>query len=141
MLAGAATRPAGGAALLDDGAELLRLAGGESAGREELRVASNARPAVLAEAVAADWIADAVRAYRRFAWLMWGVALAVSAASAGLSVALAEPDQLLVAQRAHLRQWAHLRLPSHGPQQRPGRSHGARVAVRVRVVEQDQTES
>ena len=46
-----------------------------------------------------------------------GAAPAVSAAWAGLSVALAEPDQLLVAQRAHLRRWARLRPPSHGPQQ------------------------
>ena len=49
-----------------------------------------------------------------------GAAPAVSAAWAGLSVALAEPDQLLVAQRARLRQLARLQPPSHGPRQHPG---------------------
>ena len=48
-----------------------------------------------------------------------GAAPAVSAAWAGLSVALAEPDQLLVAQRARLRQLARLRPPPHGPAAAP----------------------
>ena len=49
-----------------------------------------------------------------------GTAPAVSAAWAVPNVALAEHGQLLVAQCAHLRQWAHLRPLSHGPRQHPG---------------------